>query len=126
MEKEFLTIVHAVSKFRHYITRYKVFVHADHLAIRFLMNKPITNGGITKWLLLLQEFNITIMERPGKENQVVDFLSRLQTKTKDVLVYDDFPNEHLFAISIHVPWFADIANYLVSGRLLQHLSSREK
>lgn len=43
---------------------------------------------------MLQEFNITIMDRPGKENEVVDFLSRLQTKGEDVLVYDDFPNEH--------------------------------
>jgi hypothetical protein len=102
-EKEFLVVVHAANKFRHYITGYKVFVHTDHLTIRFLMNKPITNGRITRWLLLLREFNITIMDRPGKENQVVDFLSRLQTKGEDVPVYDDFPDEDLFSISIHVP-----------------------
>ena len=30
------------------------------------MNKPITNGRITRWLLLFQEFNITIVDRPGK------------------------------------------------------------
>ena len=66
---------------------------------------------------MLQEFNITIMDRLDKENQVAGFLSRLQTEGEDVLVYDDFPDEHLFAISIHVPWFADIANYLVSGRI---------
>ena len=81
------------------------------------MNKTITNGIITRWLLLLQEFNITIMDRPGKENQVVDFLSRLQMKGEDVPVDDDFPNENLFSISIHVPWFEDIANYLVLGKL---------
>jgi hypothetical protein len=43
-EKEFLAVVHAINKFRHYITRYEVFVHTDHSTIRFLMNKPITNG----------------------------------------------------------------------------------
>jgi hypothetical protein len=43
-EKEFLEVVHAINKFRHYITCYEVFVHTDHSAIRFLMNKPITNG----------------------------------------------------------------------------------
>ena len=57
------------------------------------------------------------MDRPAKENQVVDSLSRLHTEGEDVPVFDDFPDEHLFAISIHVPWFAYIANYLVSGRL---------
>ena len=42
------------------------------------MNKPITNGRVTQWLLLLQEFNITIIDRPGKENLVAYFLSRIQ------------------------------------------------
>ena len=119
-------MVHAVNKFRHYITGYEVFVHTNHSTIQFLMNKPITNGRITRWLLLLQEFNITIMDRLGKENQVVDFLSRLQTEGEDVPVYDDFPDEHLFSISIHVLWFVDIANYLVLGKLTQYLSAKEK
>ena len=74
-EKEFLAVVHAINKFRHYITGYEVFVHTDHSAIRFLMNKPITNGRVTRWIMLLQEFNITVIDRPGKDNLVVDFLS---------------------------------------------------
>ena len=90
------------------------------------MNESITNGRITRWLLLLQDFNITIMDRPGKENQVADFLSRLHTEGEDVPVFDDFTDEHLFAISIDVPWFADIANYLVSGRLPKYLSTKQK
>lgn len=125
-EKEFLAVVHAVNKFRHYITGYEVFVHIDYSTIQFLMNKSITNGRITRWLLLLQEFNITIMDKPSKENQVADFLSRLHTEGEDVPVFYDFPDEHLFAISIHVPWFVDIANYIVSRRLPQHLSAKEK
>ena len=53
-EKEFLVVVYSINKFRHYITGYEVFVHIDYSAIIFLMNKPITNGRITRWLLLLQ------------------------------------------------------------------------
>ena len=52
-EKEFLAVVYAINKFRHYITGYEIFVHTDHSAIRFLMNKPVTNGRVTRWLLLL-------------------------------------------------------------------------
>ena len=66
------------------------------------------------------------MDRPGKENQVADFLSRLQMEGEDVPVDDDFPNEHLFSISIHVPWFVEIYNYLVSRKLPQYLSAKEK
>jgi hypothetical protein len=43
-EKELLAVVHDINKFCHYITFYEVFVHTDHSAIRFLMNKPINNG----------------------------------------------------------------------------------
>jgi energy-coupling factor transporter ATP-binding protein EcfA2 len=50
------------------------------------MNKEITNGRITRWLLLLQEFNITILDRRGKENQVVDFLSRLNNEGENTLL----------------------------------------
>ena len=47
------------------------------------MNKPITNGRITRWLLLLQEFNITILDRPGRENLVVGFLSIINNDNSD-------------------------------------------
>jgi hypothetical protein len=57
-ENEFLAIVHAINKFIHNITRYEVFVHTDHSAIRYLMEKPTTNGRVTRWLLLLREFNM--------------------------------------------------------------------
>ena len=57
------------------------------------MNKPITSGRVTRWLLLLQEFNITVLDRQGKENQVADFLSRLQNQGEVVPVEDSFPNE---------------------------------
>ena len=121
-EKEFLVVVCAINKFKHYITRYKTFVHTDHSAIRYLMNKSITNGRITRWLLLLQEFNITILDRPRKQNIVADFLSRIQNYNNDMPVEDNFPDEYLFVVSIKSPWFADISNYLAIGKLPSYLS----
>ena len=38
-EKEFLAVIFAINKFRHYITRYEVFIHTDHSTIKYLMNK---------------------------------------------------------------------------------------
>ena len=76
--------------------------------------------------MLLQEFNITIVDRPGKENVVVDFLSRIPQDNTDIPVNDNFPYEHLFAVAIKTPWFADMTNYLAIGRLLAHLSSPQK
>jgi hypothetical protein len=52
-KKEMLVVVHVVNKFHHYITGYEVFIHTDHSTIKYIMNKPITNGRITRWLLLM-------------------------------------------------------------------------
>ena len=104
-EKEMLAVVHAVNKFFHYVTCYEIFVHTNHSALRYLMNNPITNGRITRWILLMQEFNITVLDRPGRENQVVDFLSRLNNSGEVVPISDNFPDEHLFVISVIIPWY---------------------
>ena len=125
-EKEFLAVVYSINKFCHYITNYEVFVHTYHSTIIFLMNKPITNGRVTQWLLLLQEFNITVIDRPGKENIVADFLSRIQHEDATKIVDDTFPDEHLFAVSVHTFWFVDIAKYLGTGKLPNQFSPHEK
>jgi len=117
--------VYAINKFRHYIIGYEVFIHIDHSAIKILMNKPITNGRITRWFWLLKEFNITIVDRPRKENLVAYFLSRIHNGSENDPVDDSFPDEHLFAISNNSPWFTYIAYYLSIGKLMQHLSSWE-
>jgi hypothetical protein len=105
-----LVVVHAINKFRHCITGYQAFVHTDHSTIKFLMNKPVTNPRVTRWMLLLQEFNINIIDRPGKDNLVVDFLSRMIHLGDNAPVEDNFPDENLFAISTFTPWYADVAN----------------
>eukprot|EP00253_Pinus_taeda_P007202 PITA_07202 len=124
-EKEFLVVIHAVNKFRHYITGYSVVLYTDHSAIKYLANKPITNARITRWLILLQEFDITIKDRPGKENPVADFLSRIPKSIETTAVEDQFPNEHLFAVAVRTPWYDDVTNYLAVGKLPKHLTPEE-
>ena len=52
-EKEYLAVIYAINKFRHYITGYPVVLCTDHSAIKYLANKPITTGRVTRWLLIL-------------------------------------------------------------------------
>jgi hypothetical protein len=52
---------------------------------------------------------------------VADLLSRIEHEGKDTPIEDNFPNEHLFAVSDNTPWYADIANYLASGKVPRHL-----
>ena len=127
-EKELLAVVHAIGKFRHHITSYETFVHTDQSVVRFLINKPITNGLITIWLFLLQEFNITVIYRPRRNNLAANFLSRLNIAqgSMPTPVPDEFLDEALFSISTITPWFDNVTNYLVLGKLPQNMSAREK
>ena len=87
------------------------------------MKKPYVNARIIRWLLLLQQFDLTIIDKPGKENVVADFLSKsILHASEEGMVDEQLPDEHLFTISALSPWFADIANYLVAGRLPPDLS----
>ena len=49
---------------------------------------------------------------------VADHLSRLvpESNSHGVPIGDSFPDEQLFAL-VHCPWYADIVNYLVTGRI---------
>jgi hypothetical protein len=121
-KNELLSVVHDINKFRHYITGYQDFVHTDHSTIKLLMKNLVKNPRFTRWLLLLQEFNINIIDRPSKDNLVDDFLSRMIHLRDNALVDD----ENLFSISTFTPWYVDIDNYLVIGKMPQKLCPREK
>ena len=89
-KKELLAIVHDLKKFRHYVTGYQTFVHTDHASIKYLMKKPDVNARIIRWLLLLQQFDLTIVhDKPRKENVVADFLSRLALPVGEEGMADD-------------------------------------
>ncbi|KAK1685727.1 hypothetical protein QYE76_046575, partial [Lolium multiflorum] len=98
-EKELLAVVFACDKFRSYIVDSKVTIHTDHVAIRYLMTKKDAKPRLIRWVLLLQEFDLHIVDRKGADNPVADNLSRLENIAYDpVPVNDSFPNEQLAVI----------------------------
>ena len=67
-----------------------------------------------------------MLDRPRKQNIAADFLSIIQNIREDSLVEDKFPDEYLFAVTTQTPWFIDVVNYLVTGKLPSHLFPRDK
>ncbi|GJZ18598.1 reverse transcriptase domain-containing protein [Tanacetum coccineum] len=84
-EKEMLAVVYAFEKFRPYLVLSKSIVYTDHSALKYLMNKQDAKPRLLRWVLLLQEFDITIRDKKGSENLAADHLSRLENPHKDVL-----------------------------------------
>lgn len=74
-ELELLSIVFACEKFRMFILGYPVTIITDHQALVFLQRCRLRNARLTRWTLLLQEFNLQIEYIPDPKN-IIDTLSR--------------------------------------------------
>ncbi|KAJ8770233.1 hypothetical protein K2173_011769 [Erythroxylum novogranatense] len=116
-EKELLAVVYAFEKFRSYLVGTKVKVFTDHSAIKYLIEKKDAKLRLIRWVLLLQEFDLEIVDRKGTENQVVDHLSRMEnaesSSPKAEQINESFPDERLFMVNDkQIPWYADFINYL--------------
>ena len=115
--------------FRPYIVDSKVIVHTDHAAIKYLMEKKDAKPRLIRWVLLLQEFDLHIIDRKGAENPVVDNLYRLENIPDDPLPIDNsFPDEQLATINIshNTPWYANYANYIVAKYLPPSFTYQQK
>ncbi|KAK1695045.1 hypothetical protein QYE76_011742 [Lolium multiflorum] len=98
--------------FRPYIVDSKVTIHTDHAAIRYLMTKKDAKPRLIRWVLLLQEFDLHIIDRKGADNPVADNLSRLENIAYDpVPVNDSFPNEQLAVIKGALPPALDLDSF---------------
>ena len=89
------------------------------------MEKKDAKPRLIRWVLLLQEFDLQIVDRKGADNPVADNLSRMEDIPHDpVLVNDNFPDEQLAVVKVQSrsdPWFADYANFIVAKFCLQVL-----
>ncbi|CAM8883007.1 unnamed protein product [Rhodiola kirilowii] len=64
---------------------------------------------------LLAMLDVEIRDKKGIENTVADHLSRIVREEEEGHITESFPDEHLYAVSTKVTWYASIVNYLVGG-----------
>ena len=126
-EKEFLAVVFTLEKFRSYIVGSLITIFTDHATLKYLLSKQDTKHRLTRWILLCQEFNLTIKDKKGVENVVANHLSRFMPESisHGLPIGDSCLDEQLFAL-VHCPWYADIVNYLVTGQIPPQWTSQQK
>nr|GEZ36950.1 hypothetical protein [Tanacetum cinerariifolium] len=101
------------------------------IALKYLLSKQDAKPQLIRWVLLLQEFDITIRDKKGTENLAADHLSRLENPHKDVFenkdINENFPLETLGKIySGSTPLFADFTNFNVGNFIVKRMSSQQK
>ena len=57
-QKELLTVVFALDKFRAYLVGSFIVVFTDCSALKYLLTKQDAKTRLIRWILLLQEFNL--------------------------------------------------------------------
>ena len=67
---------------------------------------------------MLHEFELEIKDKKDRDNVIANPLSRLEKSIEDergTKIEENFHDEHLFQVSVQVPWYADIVNFLACG-----------
>ena len=84
-ELEALGVVWALRHFRAYLLGHHCTVYTDHAPVKAMLTARHPSGRLARWSLLLAEFDLDILYRPGNQNAHADALSRspvsLQTET---------------------------------------------
>ncbi|CAC5370732.1 unnamed protein product [Mytilus coruscus] len=91
IEKETLAIVYGCNKFHEYVYGRRVQIETDHKPLQSIFLKPLhqTPPRLQRLLIALEQYDLKVDYRPGKEMYLADHLSRSFLKeTKEVLVPD--------------------------------------
>ena len=73
---ELPTIVHAPKMWRNYLMEIIFELRIDHCGLKYLFDQPTLNARKGRWMEFLCEFDFEIKHIKGKENKLVDALSR--------------------------------------------------
>jgi transposase InsO family protein len=100
-EREFIALLMAVSKWRHYIEGGSFVIKTDQIALKHLLEQQLHTAFQIKGISKLLGLNYTVEYKKGKENKVADALSRI--KHAEGLTTDG----ELTAVSEIVPLWVD-------------------
>jgi hypothetical protein len=113
----------AVQKLRHYILLRTTKVVADSNPMQYLLSHRQVNGKFTRWIIILQEYDLDFSTPKSKKALVLtELVMALPSDTPSAPVNTDFPDEHLFYIAFDDPWYDDLLIYLQTQKFGNHLS----
>ena len=82
-EKEMLAVVMTVENFHLYLYGRKFTIYTDHLPLTWIWTKKNPHPRIERWMMRMALYEFIVKYKPGKENLLADFLSRLNEETPE-------------------------------------------
>jgi hypothetical protein len=119
-------MVFSVKKFQHYLLLNPMVFFVDHMALKYLVNKPDLSGKLTRWIVLLKEFDYTVEYKLGCMHKQVDHLLRLSKDLSSLPLEDDFLDASLFVIDVVPTWYNYIVEFLSTQQMPLVLSKNER
>ena len=123
---ELSAAVWGIRSFRHYLHGIEFTLVTDHQPLKWLLTTTDLVGKPARWMLMVQEFNFTVVHRPGKDHINADVLSRMpipSTFDHTGSRLDAHPDDHQTAVE-HLQQ-ALASTYLADPRKKQPQSAPE-
>ncbi|KAJ8874333.1 hypothetical protein PR048_025179 [Dryococelus australis] len=114
-EKEMLGVVWALQHFRNLLLGERIVLQTDHQALICLHTGKIFSSRLTRWSLLIQEFNLGFQHIKGSENVAADYLSRIPDGAPEV--ENKNPNEFFVARSATQPELSSLPQEIFANVL---------
>jgi hypothetical protein len=120
---ELAAIVHALRKWRHYLKGKRFELRRDHNGLKYLFDQPTLNARQSRWLEFLSEYDFDIKHIKGKENKVVDALSRRvhELHATTISMYQSDLKDKMFESSKLDLQYKELVAKLQQGNLQQKI-----
>lgn len=109
VEKLALATMISMKLLRHYILLQKTIVIAKSNHMNHVLIHHIIGGKYSKWIVILQEFNLEfVIAKSKKSLAFTELLFELPQADEEVMTTDPLPKKSFFLIIISSPWYGYI------------------
>jgi hypothetical protein len=126
VKKLALATIQAVQCFWHYILSHKTTMISHCNPMQHILTRQLLGGKYSKWILILQEFDLELERTKSKKSLVfAELICDFPHSATENVAIDSLPDESLFLISTDDLWYGDIIIYLQTQTFQPTLSSTE-
>ncbi len=127
VEKLALAAIQVVQRFRHYILLCKTTVISDCNPMIYILTKQLLGGKYSKWIVILQEFDLEFEKSKSKKSLVfTELMCDFPRVDSETVAEEPIADESLFLISTLDPWYGDIITYLQTQTFRPDLSRSDR